>query len=64
LFFSFRPANSWAFGRTQLATGFLVELAIEPLPFGQHSLPHIDWTELYIVGRMLIRWQYDTCRSG
>jgi hypothetical protein len=35
--------TSWAFGWTRLFTGFLVELAIEPLPFGAHSLTHIDW---------------------
>jgi len=35
----------WAFGWTQLSTGLLVELAIEPLPFGAHSLIHIDWSE-------------------
>jgi hypothetical protein len=34
---------SWAFGWTRLLTGFLVEFAIEPLPFGTCSLVHIDW---------------------
>jgi hypothetical protein len=34
-----------AFGWTDFLTGFLVELAIEPLPFGAHSLTHIDWSE-------------------
>lgn len=34
---------SWAFGWTRLSTGFLVELAIEPISFGAHSLIHIDW---------------------
>jgi pimeloyl-ACP methyl ester carboxylesterase len=34
---------SWAFGWTRLSTGLLTELAIEPLPFGEHSLVHIDW---------------------
>ncbi|TCU73951.1 hypothetical protein EDE08_10421 [Bradyrhizobium sp. R2.2-H] len=32
-----------AFGWTGFLTGFLVELAIEPLPFGNHSMTHIDW---------------------
>jgi hypothetical protein len=36
--------TSWLFGWTRLSTGFLVELAIEPLPFGEHSLINIDWT--------------------
>lgn len=34
---------SWSFGWTRLHTGFLVELAIEPVPFGPYSLIHIDW---------------------
>ncbi|HZO83837.1 MAG TPA: hypothetical protein VFC26_01410 [Verrucomicrobiae bacterium] len=34
---------SWSFGWTGLSTGLLVELAIEPLPFGAHSLVHINW---------------------
>jgi hypothetical protein len=35
--------TTWAFGWTGFAAGFLVELAIEPLPFGAHILVHIDW---------------------
>jgi hypothetical protein len=38
-----QAVTSWAFGWTRLSTGFLVELAIEPLPFGERSLVHIDW---------------------
>ena len=38
-----QAVTSRAFGWTRLSTGFLVELAIEPLPFGEHSLVHIDW---------------------
>src|SRR4051812_41683588 len=34
----------WAFGWTELLTGFFVELSIEPLPFGAHSMVHIDWS--------------------
>jgi hypothetical protein len=33
-----------AFGWTELLTGFFVELSIEPLPFGAHSMAHIDWS--------------------
>jgi hypothetical protein len=44
LIFFTQALTSWAFGWTRLSTGFLVELAIEPLPFGEHSLVHIDWT--------------------
>jgi hypothetical protein len=43
LIFLTQAVTSWAFGWTRLSTGFLVELAIEPLPFGEHSLIHIDW---------------------
>jgi hypothetical protein len=43
LIFVTQALTSWAFGWTSLWTGFLVELAIEPLPFGEHSLVHIDW---------------------
>jgi hypothetical protein len=35
---------SRAFGWTSLSAGLLVDLAIEPLPFGEHTLVHIDWT--------------------
>lgn len=43
LIFLTQALTSWAFGWTRLSTGFLVELAIEPLPFGEHRLVHIDW---------------------
>jgi hypothetical protein len=36
--------TSWAFGWMEFSTGFYVELAIEPLPFGVHSMAHIDWS--------------------
>jgi pimeloyl-ACP methyl ester carboxylesterase len=39
-----QAVTSWAFGWTRLSTGFLAELAIEPLPFGEHSLVHVDWS--------------------
>ena len=38
-----QAVTSWFFGWTRLSTGFVVELAIEPLPFGEHSLIHVDW---------------------
>jgi hypothetical protein len=44
LIFLTQALTSWTFGWTRFFTGFLVELAIEPLPFGEHSLVHIDWT--------------------
>jgi hypothetical protein len=44
LIFVTQAVTSWFFGWTRLSTGFLIELAIEPLPFGEHSLVHIDWT--------------------
>jgi pimeloyl-ACP methyl ester carboxylesterase len=43
LIFLTQALTSWTFGWTRFFTGFLVELAIEPLPFGEHSLIHIDW---------------------
>jgi pimeloyl-ACP methyl ester carboxylesterase len=36
--------TSRLFGWTGLSTGFFVELAIEPLPFGVNSMTHIDWS--------------------
>jgi len=44
LIFLTQACTAWAFGWMPFATGFLVEIAIEPLPFGEHSLKHIDWT--------------------
>jgi hypothetical protein len=41
--FVLQAAMARAFGWTDLMAGLLVELAIEPLPFGPHSLVHIDW---------------------
>ena len=38
-----QAVTSWVFGWTRLSTGFLVELAVGPIPFGAHSLVHIDW---------------------
>ena len=38
-----QATSSWAFGWTSFANGLLVELAIEPLPFGEHKLVQIDW---------------------
>jgi pimeloyl-ACP methyl ester carboxylesterase len=43
LIFFTQALTSWVFGWTRLFNGFFVELAIEPLPFGEHSLIHIDW---------------------
>jgi hypothetical protein len=36
--------TAWAFGWMEFSTGFFVELAIEPLPFGAHTMAHIDWS--------------------
>ena len=38
-----QAATTRAFGWTSSAAGFLVELAIEPIPIGTHTLVHIDW---------------------
>jgi hypothetical protein len=62
--FAAQAFTSWLFGWTLFSTGFLVEVAIEPLPFGKHSLGHIDWAaarldwmDCYTAGRTLIRSQ-------
>ena len=57
--FLMQAVTSRAFGWTSPATGFLVELAIEPLPFGTHSLVHIDWNaELAGRGELTHSWTY------
>jgi hypothetical protein len=43
LIFLTQGLTSWAFGWTEVRFGFFAELAIEPLPFGAHSMVHIDW---------------------
>jgi hypothetical protein len=43
LIFLAQALTSWAFGWTELFSEFFVELAIEPLPVGIHSMAHIDW---------------------
>src|SRR5262249_2781375 len=59
LIVSTQAVTSWAFGWTRLSTGFLVELAIEPLPFGAHSLVHIDWAVGSIgLDRIVHSWTY------
>ncbi|OPY98931.1 hypothetical protein A5906_30710 [Bradyrhizobium sacchari] len=50
---------SWAFGWTRLSTGLLVELAIEPVPFGEHPLVHIDWTEGRGLEGIVHSWTYE-----
>ncbi|QOZ71066.1 hypothetical protein WN72_35720 [Bradyrhizobium arachidis] len=50
---------SWAFGWTHLSIGLLVELAVEPLPFGEHSLTHIDWTEGRGLEGIVHSWTYE-----
>jgi hypothetical protein len=44
LIFLAQALTSWAFGWTEFFTGFFIELAIEPLPFGANSMLHIDWS--------------------
>jgi pimeloyl-ACP methyl ester carboxylesterase len=59
LIFVTQAVTSWAFGWTRLSTGFLVQLAIEPLPFGEHSLIHIDWATGSIgLDGMVHSWTY------
>jgi alpha/beta hydrolase family protein len=44
LIFLAQALTTWFFGWTELSVGFFAELAIEPLPFGAHSMVHIDWS--------------------
>jgi pimeloyl-ACP methyl ester carboxylesterase len=49
-----------SFGWGGLWAGLLTELAIEPLPFGEHSLVHIDWNaaNLSSPDSILHSWTY------
>ena len=59
LIFITQAVTSWVFGWTRLSTGFVVELAIEPLPFGEHFLTHIDWAAGSIgLDGMVHSWTY------
>lgn len=44
MIFLTQALTSWAFGWMDFSTGFFVDLAIEPLPFGAHTMAHIDWS--------------------
>jgi|SRR5262245_32035215 pimeloyl-ACP methyl ester carboxylesterase len=46
------------FGWMPFPNGFLVELAIEPLPFGEHCLVHIDWTGSTGLDGFVHSWTY------
>jgi hypothetical protein len=53
---------SWSFGWVSLFMGLLVELAIEPLPFGVHSLTHISWQSSQLDG-IFHSWTYTHPRA-
>ena len=36
---------SRAFGWTSFLDGFLLDMAVEPIPFGSHLLVHVPWSE-------------------
>jgi pimeloyl-ACP methyl ester carboxylesterase len=40
-----QSATAWSFGLGSITATLCVELAIEPLPFGEHSLVHVDWSK-------------------
>jgi len=44
IIFLTQALTSWAFGWMEFSAGFFVDLAIEPLPFGAHSMAHVDWS--------------------
>jgi hypothetical protein len=59
LILSVQAVSLRAFGWTQLSTGFLIDLAIEPLPFGNHSLMHIEWDDrAFRLGGITHSWTY------
>lgn len=43
--FFYQAFAAYWFGWTDLRAGFLVELAIEPVPYGGHRLHVLDWTK-------------------
>src|SRR6266403_1948556 len=53
-----QAVTSWAFGWTRLPDGFFVDLAVEPLPFGEHSLVHIDWKISGDLAGVVHSWSY------
>jgi hypothetical protein len=59
LIFLAQALTSWAFGWTELSTGFSIELAIEPLPFGFHSMAHVDWNANPLESGWTHSWTHD-----
>jgi pimeloyl-ACP methyl ester carboxylesterase len=58
IFFTAQAFCSWVFGWTGFLTGLLVEFAIEPLPFGDHRLVHVDWSSGLSGADMVHSWTY------
>jgi lecithin:cholesterol acyltransferase len=58
LIFLAQALTSWLFGWTEFFTGFFVELAIEPLPFGAHYMAHIDWADSRRLEGFTHSWTY------
>jgi hypothetical protein len=57
--FLVQALTSRAFGWTRPGMGFLVELAIEPVPFGNHSLVNVDWNAASTgSGELAHSWTY------
>ncbi|WP_161855584.1 triacylglycerol lipase [Bradyrhizobium sp. CCBAU 051011] len=57
--FAAQALASWSFGWTEFRAGLLVELAIEPLPFGNYSLTHIDWASASAPDGITHSWTYE-----
>lgn len=45
-----QSVSMWAFGLARFAEGLVIELAVEALPFGTHSLVNIDWNFGAVLG--------------
>jgi hypothetical protein len=40
-----QAVTSLAFGWTSFLDGFLLDMAVEPIPFGSHCLVHVPWSD-------------------
>ena len=50
---------SRAFGWTSFLDGFLLDMAVEPIPFGSHLLVHVPWSERLGASELKHSWTYE-----
>ena len=50
---------SRAFGWTSFLDGFLLDMAVEPIPFGSHLLVHVPWSERLGAFELAHGWTYE-----